>query len=401
MNYQIGFIITAILLVAFIIFYIYKRRDYNKMLFGYKPLKLKYDNLKDEFDRLQAHASTPPKEREKHHASKKDKTDSAEVRALNDKIRALKDDNAKLKEKNFNLSRDNDQLRLASKDKKIVDDHEQREIVALRDEKSELEGALEKAKQQLKTFEDAKRAAEYGREDNANRSDETLDALKRENASLVNALKEVRAELSTLRHEEKAQIADAIKATSEQSGVAERALKKDLASAQKLVSQAKKRADNNHKIYLIARSELQLVEEKLMTYDATYRPFQDLPVKNHAIDEFVKKFLTFEARENKASRDVLQKDRVIRDLEAKNQELEAKIATHGTNGDFANADNALDNVLSGFENALDFGDKSLGDFMASLSRVDAEKEKKSSEAQAQNIFAKLDMTKLDDDWDSL
>ena len=105
-----------------------------------------------------------------------------------------------------------------------------------------------------------------------------------------------------------------------------RDIRKELETAQRQMQQSKKRADNNHKIYIIARAQALLAEKRLLKHEPDYKPIVALPTSNEAIDEVIKKFVTYDAREHRASQDILSKEQAIGELNDKLKSLESENA---------------------------------------------------------------------------
>ena len=358
MNYEIGFVVTAILLVAFVIYYIFQKKAYDKILFDYKPLKLKYENLRMDYDKLRqslpkdSNDGTASGKKGKKASKKKDTAPVAAVQELRDRIHSLEEDNSRLKKKNYDLALDNKKLRGENKTRANGDKSGQREILALRDEKASIQLALEQAENRCKSLEAQYREATQSRTEAPSDTSEALAAAEREKEALAASLKDVRAELANMKREFRNEVDEAKREAQNKSADAGRDARKELDGMRRALEQARKRADNDHKVYLIARSQLRLVEQKLMALDESYRPLPGMPVKDDAIDEYVKKFMTTEARENRASADVIAKKREIRDLETKVHQLERELDNAKNGDDSEREDNLLNQALSGFENAL-------------------------------------------------
>ena len=327
MDYQVFFILSIIVLVILAIYTysLFKERD--KYLLAYKPIQRERDNLKEELDRLKALNTSAKANDNADKSSKADNADKScksdndcdsETADLREKIKSLKADLAKLKEENFSIRKDNKSMRMQLKDHADNNDSGQRELADLRSLNDDLENELKIAKQQIASLE--KRVSDTAAEKTAESTEKTaqdeaaLDRLQKDNASLAASLKDVRSELASYKRDFKSQLDAAKKSLAD----ANQPIKKDLARANKLSEQAKKRASNNHKIYLIARAQVVLLEKKLQTLDPSYVPEIMFAVTNEAIDEMVKKIDTADARASKASSDVAEKQKTI---DALRQEL--------------------------------------------------------------------------------
>ncbi len=330
MNYQVLCLVFLVLLAALAIYthHVYRERD--KYLFNYKPVCRERDNLKEELGKIKALSQSDESAIKKDDAGDKDAP--AEAARLRDKIKSLKADIAKLKEENYNFRKDNKSLRQDIKDRAQSNDFGQREIVDLRALNEDLEAELRIAKDQVKALEqraaDISAGAAPAEKTEASVEDkETIAVLQKENASLQATLKDVRGELASYKRDFKARLDEAKKALYE----ANQPIKKEMARAGKLSEQAKKRASNNHKIYLIARAQLILAEKKLAVLDPSYKPTLPLPVSNDAIAEMVKKIDTMGARASKASNDAQDMQKTVSSLQARvdalrddNEKLEAE-----------------------------------------------------------------------------
>ena len=318
MDYQVFFILSIIVLVILAIYTysLFKERD--KYLLAYKPIQRERDNLKEELDKLKALNSSTKSNDNADKSSKADNDCDSETADLREKVKSLKADLAKLREENFSIRKDNKSMRMQLKDHADNNDSGQRELADLRSLNDDLENELKIAKQQIASLE--KRVSDTVAEKTAestekNAQDEAaFERLQKDNASLAASLKDVRSELASYKRDFKSQLDAAKKSLAD----ANQPIKKDLARANKLSEQAKKRASNNHKIYLIARAQVVLLEKKLQTLDPSYAPEIMFPVTNEAIDEMVKKIDTADARASKASSDVAEKQK---NIDALRQEL--------------------------------------------------------------------------------
>ncbi len=271
MDYQVFFILSIIVLVILAIYTysLFKERD--KYLLAYKPIQRERDNLKEELDRLKALNTSAKANDNADKSSKADNADKScksdndcdsETADLREKIKSLKADLAKLKEENFSIRKDNKSMRMQLKDHADNNDSGQRELADLRSLNDDLENELKIAKQQIASLE--KRVSDTAAEKTAESTEKTaqdeaaLDRLQKDNASLAASLKDVRSELASYKRDFKSQLDAAKKSLAD----ANQPIKKDLARANKLSEQAKKRASNNHKIYLIARAQVVLLAKK-------------------------------------------------------------------------------------------------------------------------------------------
>lgn len=349
MDYQALFIISLIVLVGLIVYIVGLRKDRDKYLFSFKPIKTERDKLREELENtnkklsvLSGESSTAlaavSRKQEEKSDKKSDKksqkkSDKAEVRVENAdlalKIKELKADNAKLKEDNFRLKNDNKALRTDLRSNSASNEEDQRLLVELRETRDEakLEAELLKAKyaelaKQLRELRDAPQVnVENKSEQEQETKQKQLESLERENARLTANLRETRGDLSDLKRDFQAQLSEAKKEFAD----AQRSMRKEEQVLVRQMQQSKKRADNNHKVFLIARAQLLLAEKRLRQYDETYASVFNLATNNSAIDEIVKKFITMDARESIASRDVLLKDQQIEALKAENDTLKKQL----------------------------------------------------------------------------
>lgn len=399
--------------VVFIVLYVSNVLKCNHALDNYKALKLKADNLEDDKKKLTAEVNALKKKcgepQESHKKSGEKKQNKVvDVDSLNEKIKTLKADNDKLKEKNYSLSKDNEALRKDIKSNSASNEEDQREIVSMREQNADLNVALNEAKARIGALEkqlaESKENAIVKKSEAGEKSSERAEddvkriaALERENASLQASLKDVRGELLTFKRDFKSELDVAKKEVAESN----KGIKKDLNAANRQMAQAKKRADNNHRVYLIARAQMLLAEKRLMNYEPNYKPVMALPTSNEAIDEIIKKFQTLEARGNRASIDLSNKDKAISELQEKVQMLEAENIKLKASKPGSELDNFS---FSALENDLDFEDESLSNLVNSLGSNMNPLESVDNEASSSlasldvNTLVDLDFGSMDDDW---
>lgn len=406
MNYQLAFVVVLILLVIFVVYYVYKIKSYDKLLYDYKPLKQKYDKLAEDHERLKLKAEsesgvkTPAKkeknpEKSKSKGSKSQSSQESPVVAdLQEKVKNLEEENAKLKEKNYNLSKDNKTLRKDARTSNESTEQDQHELLELREAKKDLTASLESAKSQIAVLE---KLISEASDNTAKQADNAVDApaddnkknekLERENAALKVELKDVRGELDAFKRDFKAQVDEAKKAVADSN----RALKNDVAKAERIMQQSKKRADNNHKIYLIARAQMMLAEKRLMMFDANYKSPMALPTSNEAIDEVIKKLNTVNARQSKISEKESSSLKAVDSSPVKSSDM-----NQSTKKDTSNLDMGLS--LGTLDTSKDQGE-SLSDLVSKLSNVADHLGNGKSESGMKD-FSNLDLSNLDD-WDAL
>ena len=393
MDYQVLFVITLVALVAVAIFAVVQYRDRDKYLFRCKPLERECEKLKEENEKLRSRLPAevsekrPEKKAEKPTAEKR----KADVSELTSRVAELKKDVSRLKEENFNLKKDNKSLREEMRENRASNTTDQREIVALREKASDLEELLNEARARIKTLETAKPAQEEpvavdtsveARPEDVAR----ISELERENVSLSSSLKDVRGELASFKRDFRNQL-DAAKQEVAESN---RGLRRDVSRAVRQAEQSKKRADNNHKIYLIA--QLQLVERRLMGYEPEYTPLRVLPVSDEAIDESVKKFVTRDARETRAASSLPELERRVAEQASRIAELERENAALRTS--------KLDDIsFSSLSNGRDESDDSLSTLVNALA-VEEPQDVKTSALDTSSL-ADLDLGHLDDEWETV
>ncbi len=405
--------ILAVVVVFLVASNIMKHGERNKYIQTCTELKGANEKLEGEIKLLKKKLSEPaPKSETKTKKKNKDEdavsSKSADVDALNEKIRSLKADNAKLKEKNYSLTKDNESLRKDIKTNSASNEEDQREIVSMREQNADLNLALNEAKAKISTLE--KQLVESQNEtvvkpqkseshvtEHTEEDTKKMASLERENASLQASLKDVRGELAALKRDFRSEV-DAAKKEVAEFG---KSVKKELNAANRQAAQFKKRADNNHKIYLIARAQMLLAEKRLMKYEANYKPVMALATSNEAIDEIVKKFHTLEARGNRTSMDVYHKDKAISELQEKIQQLEAENTQLKASKPTVHSDAFS---FSGLEDGMEFEDESLSNLVNSLGSNMKPIESDTDEAASSltsldaNTLVDLDFGNIDDEW---
>lgn len=324
-------IISLLFLAALLAYAIYLYRDRDRYLFLCKPLTLERDKLKEELERLKR--SLPAQENnannyEKGKTPKNVKLQQHDENAttsgeLIQRIKTLKSEIAKIKEENFNLKKDNKTLRQEARDNRDANAADQRETVALREQNANLELALNAAQVQIKTLENLKKELENSEtqskiQDSAQNTEQNASLVK-EKLALEASLKNLRAELGSLKKDFNAQL-DAAKNEIAQSN---KSLKKSLANAQRQAELARQNANNNHRIYLVARAQMMLAERKLSLLDPCYKPILPLPAGRDAIDDTIKKLQSMQARDERAIQESSALHDRIRELELENESLRA------------------------------------------------------------------------------
>ncbi len=398
MNYQLGFIVALILLVTLLIWHVIKITKLNKLLANYFPMKSKCEKLAEENSALKLKYENEPVKKDNKKSDKqskknvkKEEHDSPVVSELNDKIKSLKEDNARLKERNYSLSKDNETLRKDVRANVSSSELDQRELLDLREAKEKLSASLDDAQGKIAALEkklsdNAEAEKNAPQQPSSTEDVEKITALEKQKISLEASLKDVRSELASMKRDFKDRLEAAKTAAKNEVADSSNALKKELNDAVRSMQQAKKRADNNHKIYLIARAQMLLAEQRLSKLDADYKPIVALPVGNDAIDDVVKKFMTMDARENRASADVIVKEREISELnerirllEADNEALTNQTSSISLSSLNDGTDDSLSELVNNFKNKLTPVSEDEGIKLGSS--------------------AQIDFSGLDDDWD--
>ena len=411
---QIVLVVALVVLIVCIYFIIVLRRERDKYLFKLKPIESEKNRLVDEVNRLKIKADEPVSVSDKNavgikksdkKSAKKNKKNTPEVSVddLKEKTRTLEAEVTRLKEQNYSLSQDNKSLRKDIKNNSEADQNEQREVISLRESNSNLQSSLQAANARITELEkqisqnsDTPKADAPAQEspktpDNA----DNIDELTRENASLQASLKDVRGELAAFKRDYRTELDAAKKEVADSN----RALRKEVLVAQRQMNQSKKRADNNHKLYLIARAQTLLIQKKLAALDPSAKLPIALPVKNDAIDEIVKKVTAFDAREKHASDEVVRLNQIISQLQNEIQTLKEQL-------DGPSAES--------LDSAFNLKDESLTDlvkeFTGNASVVMAAAPTVMDMPSADNMgvkqpesasLADVALPGIDDDWDSL
>ena len=415
MNYQVLFFIAVALLVAAIVGIFIIRGDRDKYLLRYRPLKTERDKLKESNESLtkqleaakEANSTlkTDLKTNKKAAKStaKANKTAAADnatpANELEEKLERIKDEVANLKEENYRLKLDNKDLRKASRERDESDNDDAKKLVALRDERDEARFELTKANEKIAALEKkiaenanaAKSSEEAKSADKTAATDDETERLTRENATLSASLKDVRAELASFKKDYRDQLGVAKK----ELALETKPIRDENAQLKRQLQQSKTRADNNHKIFLVARAQLMLAEKRLSQFDAKYKPLI-LGTSSAAIDDAIKKFLTQEARESHAGQDIFERDRKISELQAQIEDLTAKNAELEAKNSASDA-NITDLVNSLAEDLQTPSSDLLGGSLDELLDAAATPATPSSTPS----LVGLDLSSIDEGWDEL
>ena len=411
---QIVLVVALIVVVVCVYFIIVLRRERDKYLFKLKPIETEKNRLVDEVNRLKIKADEPVSVSDKNSAgikksdkksAKKNKKPAQEVNVeeLKEKAKTLETEVSRLKEQNYNLSQDNKSLRKDIKSNTEADQNEQREVISLRESNSNLQASLQTANARIAELEkqinqntDAPKADAPVQESQASSDDsEKVDTLTRENASLQASLKDVRGELAAFKRDYRSELDAAKKDVADSN----RALRKEVTVAQRQMNQSKKRADNNHKLYLIARAQTLLVQKKLAALDPSAKLPVALPVKNDAIDEIVKKVTAFDAREKHASDEVVRLNQTITQLQNEIQSLKEQLegpSAESLDSAFNLKDESLNDLVKEYT-----GNASVA-MAAAPTVMDMPSAENMGVKQPENAsLADVALPGIDDDWDSL
>ena len=413
---QIILVIALVIVVICAYYILVLRRERDKYLFKLKPIESEKNRLEEEVNRLKLKAnepiSLPSKSKKDKKSGKKDAAQpnkqpaATDPTELNEKIQSLKAEVSKLREQNYSLSQDNKSLRKDIKAENAADQDEQREVVTLRESEHALRDAVESANARIAELEKQLQAARTETKENTtetaepqsaaseNTDSEKIATLTRENESLKATLKDVRGELASFKRDFKNELDNAKKEVADSN----RALRKEAADAQRQMQQSKKRADNNHKLYLIARAQTLLAQKKLAIHEPDYKPSIALPTSNDAIEETVKKFIAFEARENRATDEVNKLGEKVRQLETENTQLRSQVAAQPTLNSLETSFNLQDDSLTDLVNA--FNETAAVSITDAPTMVTTE-EKPTDEKRTDSGSLTALLSGIDDGWDSL
>lgn len=423
MEFQIAFWISLVVLVGVLVYLVIVKKESNRYLTAYRPVKNERDKLKEEnaslqkkLDAAQADVTSIKAERKANKKNMKvaakvdDSAKDKDVSELEQKIAQQKSEMAKLKQENFDLRRENKDL---LKDKQAHGEgnaESARMIVELRDARDQAKEALERANAKIADLEKEKTHAHQDKTEDKTaaaqaENDKRAEQLERDKTALEQQIQAVKRELSECKQAYRDKFEDAKKEWSRET----KSLKDDQEKLKRQLQQSKTRADNNHRIFLIARAQMMLVEKRLARFDATYKPVA-LGTSSTAIDETIKKFLTHDLRESRASADVIERDRKINDLVAeiktlKTQLSEAQNVSKATElskaiEEDSKKSNSIENLVNALSDDLNikssndlFSDFSFDSLMSSASSSDKNKDA--------TILKGLDFSSLgDESWEA-
>ncbi|MFA5624359.1 MAG: hypothetical protein WC966_04815 [Bradymonadales bacterium] len=363
MSMQTLAIILAIVLVGAIIWIFSLRKERNKYLEVYQPTKRERDRLQEEVESLnkKLEARDKPSQRD----SKEDVKAKSETKDKKDS-KKQSEDSAKLKEvkeENYRLKQDNKDLRRSLKERDSADSDVQKDLIAARETASDLQRELDAAQTRLRLLEReaAQRSADDVRPKDAQAEAEQNGELENKLRSDIDHIHEkwraTREELDSL----KKSFRDDVQSAKQEFIEANKAVRRELGQAKRLLAQSKKRADNNHRIFLIARSQLLLAEQQLMAIDPSYKPILPLATSDSGIEDKLNKFVTQTARHDKAVEEAAKSEARVRELEALLRERGIEPTTAGAVASdeiqekvLASID--LDDELSGLDDGWDLDD---------------------------------------------
>ena len=399
-------LIGVVLILIFMSIYTWRvHTERDKYLFKLEPMKRENEKLKEQLTkaRLTSDVTDDENTNDNNKKSKKSKKSKAKLDPVttqnNEEIQSLKSEISKLKERNYSLDQDNKSLRRDIHDHNQSNTDDQKEIVSLRESNSDLNTELQSAKSRIAELEaQLKDASEspvtQPQSESSDDDKKKIAGLEKENSSLNASLKDVRAELASFKRDFKTEVDNAKKEVAQSNNK----LKKDLATAQKQLQQSKKRADNNHHIYIIARSQLLLAEKRLQLHEPNYKSAIPLPTSNEAIEETIKKFVTFDARENRASQNLVELNEKLKDLENENQSLKNSLSNEKAISLGALDD---DDSLSNLVNDLSTHEISITEAPTVIGIAQTKNETPSISGISAEDLADMDLSKMDDDWESI
>lgn len=357
MEFQIAFWISLAILAGVIIYLVVVKKESNRYLTAYKPVKTERDKLKEEnvslqkrLEAAQADVSSlkaEHKENKKNHkaASKAAVTADKSTKELSEIEQKLADANTdikKLKQENFDLRRDNKELLKEKQERGVGDTENSKMIVELRDARDKANEALGRATARIAELEKARGNETVSKQNEAdvasssNGDMERVEALERDKKAVEQTLQEVRNELAEFKKGYREKLEEAKK----ESSTEVKSFKDEIEQLKRQLQQSKTRADNNHRIFLIARAQLMLAEKRLALFDGSYKPIA-LGTSSTAIDEMIKKFLTHDIRESRASADVIERDRKINDLVLEVKSLKKQLAEAQNTANAVQLSNAI------------------------------------------------------------
>ena len=399
-------LIGAIIIILLLSIYAWRvHRERDTYLLKLEPMDRENKKLKEQLTkaRLTADDSETENSNENSKKSKKSKKSKAKLDPVtahnNEEILSLKAEISKLKERNYSLDQDNKSLRRDAHEHNQSNSDDQKEIVTLRESNADLNTDLQAAKTRIseleKQLDETKDAPKSQPESTSSDADSPkLAALEKENASLTASLKDVRAELAAFKRDFKTEVDNAKKEVAQSN----QSLKKDLNAAKRQMQQSRKRADNNHQLYLIARSQLMLAEKRLLIHEPGYKSAMPLPVSNEAIEETVKKFVTFDARENRASQNLVQLNEKVKKLESENETLKNSLV-HEKAISLGALDD--DDSLSSLVSDLSSQQISISEAPTVIGISQNNHEASTISGITPGALTEIDLSKMDDDWESI
>lgn len=321
MSMQTLAVILGLLLLGAIIWIFSLRKERDKYLIQYKPTKEERDRLQEKVASLSKKLETSDKEPVERVALKEDGAIAEKKEKPEKAKKAASEESAKLKEvkeENYRLKQDNKELRKNLKERDSADSGIQKDLIAARESSSELQKELDSAQTRLRLLErdlETRKADEIKpkvEELEMDPSSETEERLRKDIDRINEKWRATREELDGYKRNFRAEI----EAAKQEYAEANKAVRKDLGHARRLAAQSKKRADNNHRIFLIARSQLLLAEQQLLAMDPSYKPVLTLATSDSGIEDKLNKFITQSARHDKAVEEAQKSAARVAELEA-------------------------------------------------------------------------------------
>ncbi|MDX9721806.1 MAG: hypothetical protein RBU37_13735 [Myxococcota bacterium] len=320
---EVVIIILAIVLIAVVAMWIAAQKKVNNYLDTYEKLdkevkEAKEQNaaLKQKLAASKGKEAATPVAAEKKAAKPKKKEDSAEYVEMK-----------KAKEENYRLKQDLKELRKELRDSEGASGETQRAIMEAKEDVERYKREAEEAQNRLKMIEQehARIAEEEGEVQVAapkTESPAAAPANTEELDRLRKKLERVQGDYSELKANFRAEVDAARKEAAANVNLA----KKDLRNTKRQLATYSKRAENNHKVFLITRSQLMLVEQRLAQLDAKFKPSVPVDASNAGIEDAVNMAVTRDAREAKQREDAAK-------MAARLSRLEAALREYGVDPD--------------------------------------------------------------------
>jgi len=319
-------IIAVLAITVFVYLWQSAQRKANRFADTYEKIERERDHLKDELHKAKSRAAEQkskapePEEGKKKDAKKGKEEKSPEYVELK-----------KVKEENFRINKELKDLRKDLRERDSSSGEAQRAIIEAKEETERLRRELEEANKRVRLIEEdrAERAEEEGvvqaKAEAAPAAPVVVDntAANEEIERLRKELKRAQADVSDLRKE----LRSAAQAARAEAANAANAVKKDLRNAKRQMAAVSKRAENNHKVFLITRSQLMLTEQRLSGLDPAFKASVPIDASANGIEEALKMLQTREAREAKQREDNARLSAKVGAFEAALKERGVDLAT--------------------------------------------------------------------------